>query len=123
MDWRVWEAANDRYIEELRVYPGGLILAPMSLPNRSAAAAKLPTGNSEIAIRCCAAGMAARPSADAPAICIAVTCARSAIRATRRRCRMISSLIFFGTLNWIDNRPLQIEEYRKDLFSKSSRYP
>ena len=31
---------------------------------------------------------------------------------------MISSLTFFGTLNWIDNRPLQIDEY-KDLFRKA----
>jgi hypothetical protein len=32
---------------------------------------------------------------------------------------MISFLTFFGTLNWIDNRPPQIEEYQKDLFRKA----
>jgi hypothetical protein len=38
------------------------------------------------------------------------------------RCRMISVLTFLNGLNWIDGRPLQIEEYRKDLFRKCSRY-
>jgi hypothetical protein len=32
---------------------------------------------------------------------------------------MISSLTFFGTLNWIDNRPPQIDVYQKDLFRKA----
>jgi hypothetical protein len=32
---------------------------------------------------------------------------------------MISFLTFFGTLNWIDNRPPQIEKYQKDLFRKA----
>jgi hypothetical protein len=36
---------------------------------------------------------------------------------------MISSLTFFGTLNWIDNRPPQIEEYQKDLFSAKLSIP
>ena len=32
---------------------------------------------------------------------------------------MISALTFFSTLVWIDGKPLQIEEYRKDLFSRA----
>lgn len=32
---------------------------------------------------------------------------------------MISALSFFGTLNWIDGSPLQIEPYRQDLFRKA----
>jgi hypothetical protein len=32
---------------------------------------------------------------------------------------MISALTFFGGLNWIDGGPLQIEDYRKEIFQKS----
>jgi hypothetical protein len=32
---------------------------------------------------------------------------------------MISALSFFGTLNWIDGKPLQIEPYRQDLFRRA----
>ena len=60
-------------------------------------------------------------SSDTPGKRIAKVARVAKVAKIKRRVSPVTSLAFFGRLNWIDNTPLLdgVEAYRRDIFSRA----